>query len=302
MRAYRFLSATILAVLLWAAGASADDSTMVGWKKSLVIDVTTAQTAYSDSWVGGEAGSLNWVANLMGAAEKQFSPKFNYRSTLKLSFGQTVSQDQDTKKWSKPKKSTDLIDWDNLGRFTLHQFVDPYLAFRLESQFAYELPNSKLVYLSPLRFTESFGMARKFWSRGKDEIVVSRLGLAVRQSMIKQLDPADSTGNTTKSYNTSDGGLESVTDASINITKRIGYLGKLSVFKALFFSDKDKFKGTPEADDWKAIDVNLENGFTFQISKVITTKLYTQLLYDKQISYRARIKEVLGVGFMFKLK
>ena len=83
---------------------------------------------------------------------------------------------------------------------------------------------------------------------------------------------------------------------------RIGYLGKLSVFKALFFSDKDKFKGTPEADDWKAIDVNLENGFTFQISKVITTKLYTQFLYDKQISYRARIKEVLGIGFMFKLK
>jgi hypothetical protein len=294
--------AWVAIILALAAGSLlAEDSTFVGWKKSLVIDVTTSQTAYSDSWEGGEAGSLNWVSNLNGTAERQFSPKFNYRSVLKLSFGQTVTQDQETKQWSKPKKATDLIDWDNLGRFTMHQLVDPYIAFRLESQFATELSPNKMVYFSPMRFTESFGVARKFWSRGKTDIFVSRLGLAIRELMTKQLDPLDSTFTRTINVNSNDGGIESVTEASITFNKRLSYLGKLSLFKALYFSDKDKFKGTPEADYWKSIDVNFENGITAQVSRIVTTRLYTQLLYDKQLSKRARIKETLGIGFLFKI-
>ena len=80
-----------------------------------MIDITTTQTGYSNSWVGGEAGSINWVSNLNGSAEKQLHSKFNFKSTLKLSFGQTTTQDAETKDWSRPKKSTDLIDFENVG-------------------------------------------------------------------------------------------------------------------------------------------------------------------------------------------
>jgi hypothetical protein len=303
----RFSILSAAMVLLGLAGpVLAADSTFVGWKTTLVLDVTTTQTAYSDSWQGGEAGSLNWVSNLNGSAERQFSPSFNLRSLLKLSFGQTVTQDQDTKKWSKPKKATDLIDWDNLGRLTLHSFVDPYVAFRLQSQFTTQFNDYKTVYLSPMTLTESFGIARKFWSRGKNDILLSRLGLAVRELMTKNLVVDSShdalTSTMTTNYNTTDGGLESVTDAYVTISPRLLYQGKLSLYKALFFSDKEKLAGTPEADDWKAIHVNWENGLTAQISRIVTTKLYAQFLYDKPISYRARIKETLGIGFLFKLK
>jgi hypothetical protein len=299
-----FLVLLTLIMISLAGAVSAADSTFVGWKKTLAIDVTTSQTAYSDSWEGGEAGSLNWVSNLNASAERQFSPIFNFRSQLRLSFGQTVTQDQDTKKWSKPKKATDLIDWDNLGRFTLNKFVDPYLAFRLQSQFTTEFNDFKTVYFSPMTLTESFGIARKFWSRGKNDILISRLGLALREVMTKNLvrdTLVDSTTWGTSNYNTTDGGVESVTDAYVTLSSRLLYTGKLSLYKAIYFSDKSKSAGTEQADDWKAIHVNWENNITAQVSKVITTKLYVQTLYDKTISRRMRIKETLGIGFLFKL-
>lgn len=287
------------ALCVIAVPAMAEDSTFVGWKKSLIVDVTTTQTAYSDSWVGGEAGSLNWVSNLNATAEKQMATWLNYRSILKLSFGQTVTQDDSTKQWSKPKKSTDLIDWDNLGRLTLQSYVDPYVAFRLESQFAFKLSEEKTVYVSPMKLTESFGIARKFYSGKKTDVIISRLGFAFRQIMTKQL--LDSSLTETKSVTTNDGGIESVTDVQLTLNDRVVYVSKLGLYKAVFFSDKDKVAGTPFEDDWKAIDVNWENSVTAQLSKVITTKLYAQVLYDKQISYRGRLKETLGIGFLFKL-
>ena len=81
----------------------------------------------------------------------ELKPWFDMRSTLKLSFGQTMTQDT-SKTWDKPRKSTDLIDWDNLGRFTLHKFVDPFVAFRLDSlAYAGALhdPVAALVFCTP---------------------------------------------------------------------------------------------------------------------------------------------------------
>jgi hypothetical protein len=76
----------IFAVAVASAATAADNGS---WKRSLSIDLTTTQTSYSDSWVGGEAGSVNWVSNLNGHAEKQVLPCFNLKTALKLSFSQT---------------------------------------------------------------------------------------------------------------------------------------------------------------------------------------------------------------------
>ena len=79
------------------------------------------------------------------------------------------------------------------------------------------------------------------------------------------------------------------------------YSGKLSLYKAFFFSGSDKVKGTPYENDWKAVDVNWENAFRVQITKIVTVYLDTQLLYDKEVSYQGRFKETLSLGFLFKL-
>jgi len=293
----RGFAAAILTLLSVPPLANTQDSTFTGWKKFLVFDMTTTQTAYSDSWVGGEAGSFNWVANLNGQAKRQLSSKFDYRSTLKLSFGQTLTQDKDSKEWSKPNKSTDLIDWENLGRFTLGGFVDPYVAFRVESKFLDASVEAKKRYLNPILLTESAGLAKVLYEQSESQ-VLTRLGLAVRQTISR--DIVDIAYNTETNAAT-DGGLESVTDVKWVVSERLSYTGKLTLFKAFLYSEKDTYAGTEFEDDWKAIDVNWENIVNTSITKIVSVNFYTQFLYDKQVSKKSRFKQTLGIGFVFKL-
>lgn len=299
MSTLKTVFAVICSVVALAGSSSAGRDDNPDWKKSLIIDITTTQTSYSDSWVGGEAGSVNWVANLNGSIEKQLKEWFDLKSTLRLSFGQTLTQSTDsTKQWSKPRKSTDLIDWENVGRFTLHKLVDPYAAFRVETQFVDASVDAKKRFFNPIMLTESVGIARKFYGKDKDYIT-SRLGLGLRQ-IIKTVI-IDSLALTTTDSTLTDGGLESVTDIAITLNKKLSYTGKLTLYKALYFSGKDKVGGTPFEDNWKAVDINWENIVSASLSKIVTVNLYTQLLYDKEVSRKGRFKETLAIGFVFKM-
>jgi len=292
----------LLVLAMIAAGASAQDDSTGGWQKSLTLDFTTTQASYSDSWSGGEAGSVNWAVNMNGTPEKAFSSKLDFKSTLRLSFGQTLTQnivtdDQgvESKVWSKPKKSTDLIDWENVALFTLHKMVDPYVAFRLESQFLDASNEAKKLYFTPIKLTESAGLARKFYEKDKN-FITSRLGVAMRQIMSRTAGVALDVFDTT----VTDAGLESVTDVEYHVGEKLSYIGKLTLFRALYNSEKDDLVGTVAEDYWKAIDVNWENSINAYFTKLVTVKLYTQLLYDKEVSAKGRFKQTLGIGLSYR--
>jgi Protein of unknown function (DUF3078) len=270
----------------------------VGWEKSFDLSLNTTQSSYSDSWTGGEAGNVSWTANANGIFNRQMSPVFNLKNTIMLAFGQTLSQDKDTKKWAKPTKSTDKIDLESVGLFTVKAFVSPYAAVRFESQFLDASVDAHNRHINPILLTESAGLARQILKKDKDDIL-SRLGFAFKQNIDRVLQPPDS--STTKAVTTTDGGIESVTDVRLVLSDKVGYVGKLSLFKAVFFSKKNDFKGLPEEDYWKAIDVNWENSLTASLSKYLQVIFYTQLMYDKQISLRGRLKETLSLGLTYKL-
>ena len=103
---------TFFSIMLLAGAVSAQEAetTSNGWEKSLDLSLNVTQSSYSDSWIGGEAGNVTWVSDANGIFAKQMSPKFHLKNSVKLAFGQTMSQDKDSKKWSKPAKSTDEID------------------------------------------------------------------------------------------------------------------------------------------------------------------------------------------------
>jgi hypothetical protein len=269
-----------------------------GWEKSLDLGLTVTQSSYSDSWVGGEAGNVSWTANANGIFQKQLAPVFNLKNTVKLAFGQTHSQDKDTKKWAKPTKSTDKIDIESLGLFNIQSFLTPYLAVRLESQFLDASVTAHKRYVNPMLITESAGLARQLLKKDKDEIL-TRLGFAFKENINRVLQPPDS--STTKAETATDGGIESVTDIKLVLSDKMGYLGKLTLFKALFYSKKDDLKGLPEQDYWKAIDVNWENSVAASISKYVQVIFYVQWLYDKQISKVGRLKQTLSLGLTYKL-
>jgi len=268
------------------------------WEKTLTFDLKLTQTAYSDSWTGGEAGNISWVSTLNGIFVKQITETINNRTTLKLAFGQTHIQDAETKEWDKPEKSTDQIDIENLSRLTFGGYVDPYFAVRLETQFLDASVDSIKRYFNPLLLTESVGASRMFYKRDKDEIL-SRLGFAVKQTINNIIVD---TAASEKDWNTrTDAGFESVTDVIYSFSESLGYIGKLTLYKALFFSEKDEVEGTPEEDYWKAVDVNWENTISASVIKYVTVSLYVQFLYDKQIEKKGRFKQTLGLGLTYKM-
>lgn len=263
------------------------------WSKSLNANLTLTQNAYSNNWAGTEPGLINWVFNANGLAEKQLSTKINNKNTLKLSFGQTINQikeidviNNDTSLiWSAPIKSTDLIDFESMLRFTLGVLVDPFIAGRVESQFLDNRDTVNRIF-NPVKLTESFGIARTLAKKDKLEWN-ARLGAGLRQNYDQFLP----IGNRT----TNDGGLEFITDFKTPLAQeRITYTSNLKLFQTLFRS------GIPADDNWKTADMNWENIFTASITKYLMVNLYTQLLYDKEIDTGLRIKETLSLGLTYK--
>jgi hypothetical protein len=290
---------TMLCVGLISTAAVYGQVDSTGWLKTFDLNFNLTQNTYSDNWDGGEVGNVTWVSTANGSFERQFTPKFNSKTTVKLAFGQTHTQDEETKKWAAPVKSTDKIDIESVQRFTLGSIVDPYGAFRFESQFVDASEPTFKRYFNPMLLTFSTGVARKIWHRPEKDELISRFGFALRELISRDIDSLELRTTTTNSQ--TEGGIESVTDFNIVLGENLGFTSKMTLFKALFNSKKDDLKGLPQEDYWKAVDVNFENTLTASVSKYVQVQLYAQLLYDKEIALGGRFKETLSLGLTYKL-
>lgn len=290
-------------ILAFTGSATYGEDEPTGWIKTFDLSLNVTQNAYSDNWEGGEQGNLIWVAQANGMFEKQVSPTLNWKTTIKLAFGQThtqyIEENTEKKKWAKPVKSTDKIDIESVGRFTLDWPVHPYVALRFESQFLDASVPAVKRYMNPKLITFSAGVARKVWHRPEKDELITRFGLAIRELITE--DIPDPNIKATEMNTATDGGLESVTDFNIVLGEKVGLTSKLSLFKAFFYSKKDDFKGLPEEDYWKAVDVNFENTLTVAVAKYLQVSFYMQILYDKEIDLKGRFKETLALGLTYKM-
>lgn len=301
MGAFKLLMLMLVAQADSAAGAEPKAPAANPWATVVEASLMTTQNAYSDSWSGGEMGSVSWAANLASSAQRQHSAKVNHRNTAKLAFGQTLSQEEETKRWRVPSKSTDLIDLESMLRLTLGLAVDPFASLRLESQFRDARDPANIRSFNPAVVTASLGVARAFLS-GKDRELISRLGLAVKER-INRGEVIDTAAGTRKTFRDRNGGLEWVTDYKTPVfSDKVGYVSKLSVYRAFYYSDAWKLEGLPNEGYWKAPDVNWENGLNASVSKYLMVSLAVQLLYDKEVDLRGRLKETLSLGLTYSRK
>lgn len=289
------------AAVMIAAGLTMLVSTALAgepWKLDLENNLMMTQNAYSDNWVGGEASVLAWVFNSNSVAEKQLHTRVHNKNTLKLSFGQTHNQDAETKKWASPTKSTDLIDFETVFRFTFESFVDPFASMRVESQFLDASDPAKDRYVNPIKITESVGVAKVFLKNEKQEWT-ARVGASTRQFINR--DVFDPLSGEREMFTSNDVGLEFVNDFKTPLAgDRITFTSKLTVYEALFYSEEDELQGLPNENDWKSPDVNWENIFTASITKYLMVNLYVQLLYDKEIDLGGRLKQTMSLGLTYK--
>lgn len=284
----------IVPLLLLAGTARAQDT----WTYLLETDLTSTQAYYSDSWTGGETGNVSWVWNLNSIAEKQLSASLHNRNVLRLKYGQTHTQDQETGDWRSPVKSDDLIDFESILRLTMIESFDPYAGVRFESQFYDAGDPEKARYVNPMRITESVGLARVL-IEGEERKWLIRLGAATRQYIDRErLDPVTMERETSTEY---DGGLMFDSDIRLPLADgSVVYTGKLNVYQALVSSEADELEGLPAEDYWKMTDVRFENSLSVNVTGHILVSLYVDFRYDKEIDLRGRFKQTLGLGINYR--
>ncbi len=285
-----------LACLAPAARAADSLQTVPGpWTLSWVAGLNLSQSTFSDNWAGGDNGSMVWVLNSDLKAERQFSSFYDLSNRLQLAYGQTLQQGRDPADpnrlvWASPKKSTDLIQFESTSRFTFGGWVDPYLGFRLDTQFRDESSPLGVIPFSPVRLTESAGAARVL-QKTADRELITRVGFGFRENLARQFDPA--TLEKVK-VSTTDGGFEWKTSATQPLFgKKVLYKGELLVFQPVFYSQSsalERFDQDARAYDpgresvanfWKATNVNFQNLFTAQITKILNVNLAVQWVYLK---------------------
>ncbi len=268
-------------------------------KYSFGTNFLISENAYSDNWNGDETGAISWVANLDGAIAWQMNRNLNWQNSIKLSFGQTHSQNSDTKKWYKPAKSSDIVDFESTLMMTLGLFVSPYLGGRIQTQFLDQSTDDKTFVLNPAIFTESFGIAKSLYNSGGNYFT-ARLGAGLRQYYDR--NAIDSLTGFRSSELTNDSGIEFVADSKFAIIpNKIAYAGKLTLFKALYYSEAEALKDTPQENYWKALDVQWDNNLAANITNNVIVNLYLKLLYDREIDAGTRFMQSLSLGISYVL-
>jgi hypothetical protein len=263
------------------------------WYNTVEAGLNLTQSAYSDNWSGGDQGSVVWTAIVNAEAKSQMNETVNWRHTLKLAYGQTHNQDDvddepGKRRWESPEKSTDLIDYETVARFTLGGFVDPFVSGSFESQFLDASdPMNRTLILNPLEFKESAGVARKFVEHENEELI-SRLGFTLREN-VRRIFVAD-VGTDTETATSLDGGIELVTDYKTRILEdRVSWTSKLGLYQPLFYSGKSDLEDIDTADAGidpdvadlsTEIEIDWENIFTTQITSIVSVNLYARFVYD----------------------
>ncbi|MFH0883795.1 MAG: DUF3078 domain-containing protein [bacterium] len=265
------------------------------WNLSADVNVAQSQSAYSRNWDGEEEGTVAWTVSFNGSAEKQVQPKVNSRTTLKLEFGQTQTQDRQEETWSGPAKSVDNIDLESVLRYSAGIRIDPFVAARFQSQFT-DIRGGREYSINPVIFTESVGLARSFWKR-KDRHLIVRFGGAVRQRYDRNFLLDDSTG-TRGAKTIHDAGIETVSELTTPMLKeRVRANARLTVYQALYNS----YAGELTGNAWKSADIDIEAIFTTRVTRLIAVNLNVRWLYDQEIDKAGRFKEFLTLGVAYSL-
>jgi hypothetical protein len=286
------LTATALPALGQDAGS---EGPPVGvWQKEFAIGLNILQSSYSQNWNGGDKGSVVWNGTFDGRMEKQYSERSNWRNTLKLAYGQTHSQERDTDGslyWQKPDKTDDLVAFESLYRVTPKSGWDPFVALSFESMFDDRNdPENRSLPFNPLILSPSVGIARTLVA-AEHRSLLARVGVAwVLNSRRFFTDPAPSTATIRESSN--EIAAEAVIEYKVGaLDKRVDWESRLTLMLPFVYSAKSVFEDDFDPTDFglpadvasytTTLDVDWENTFTANITKVISVKLYVRWVYDK---------------------
>ena len=267
------------------------------WHNDISAGLDANQLSLNRNWKGGGKGNFTWKIY----AKMEFlyaKEKFNWKNSLYCAFGQISVQENEN--WLAPEKSTDIIDFDSVLKLTLKKFIDPYLAFSMDTQFhdGYN-PRSKILtsrFINPLILSQSSGFARNVTTKKILE-TTTRVGYAAKEVIVSARQfRALWTGDEARGYKM-DGGFEWLTESKSEFAKGIILTNKLKLFQAIFSSispDKDPHK------NWQKTDLYWEQMFTAQLTQYILFNVIAKFIYDRDTSVGGQFLENASFGLSYK--
>jgi hypothetical protein len=270
-------------VLLAASSASAQTAVAdTSWKNTAVLNVNFTQAQF-DNWAPGGEDSWSWQSDLLPKSLYE-SSSVQWTNTGKFSFGQARIGDMGS------RKSADEIRLESVLTWKIGAWVNPYAAVTGLTQFApgyfYDGDSKTEVsgFLDPGYFTESAGLGIQ-----PDPHLKTRIGAALKETVTRNHPAPYADDPKTEKIEKikAEPGAEWVTDAEWKLHDNILFTSKLETFA--------NFNGL------NAVDVNWDNMFSSKITKLISVSFNVRVTYDRDVSRKRQIKQVLGAGLSYSL-
>jgi hypothetical protein len=275
----------IIAIFILSGFLLAEDKKekepVYGWIKETIISLNYSQSKF-DNWSKGGENAWNWQAEMRAKFEKN-ELTYNWLNKGYLIYGNTQVGNEEA------KKSSDEIRLESVYTRKIGTHINPYISFTGLSQFTsgYEYNDTSKIEVSdfwdPAFLTESIGFGFK-----NGETFRTRLGIAVKQTITRNFNSYSDDPNTIDIEKIDNSlGAESVTDLQIKFNDDIIFISMLQLF-----SD---FSAINE------VDVRWNNLFVAKLMKYVSVSFSFDLMYDKNISPKRQLKQVLAVGLTYSI-
>jgi hypothetical protein len=287
---------TLIALMLlanpaWMAAESAavDEAAAVAdpvgpWKRSLVSGLNVNQ-AHFDNWRAGGEDSLAWSTLLNGSLRYQ-TPQRNWSNSLKLAYGQSRIGA------AEPIKSADSIHVDSSYTRILNQYVNPFVSVAWDTQFVtgYQYfsgttltPVAVSKFMDPGYLSESLGLGY-----AKGEAFKFKLGAAAKQTFTDAYPGyADDPKTAEVERFKNEWGASAQAELKLSLGQDLLFESKLDLFSNLVASDQ--------------IDVKWANLLSAKVNSWLSTNLFVDLVYDKDVSTQRQLKQGLSLTFSYNL-
>ncbi len=279
---FLLISMLVLGVSAFSQDEKKEEEPKYGWSKQVVGNLNFTQSSF-DNWSQGGEDSWAWLLGFNARVEND-QVKTNWRNIGKVEYGQSKIGDAES------RKSADEIFLESVLSYKMKFHVNPYIAVNGRTQIAsgYDYTGAEKLeisrFLNPGYFMESVGFEYR-----KAETFRSRLGFALKQTLVteEQFAPlyTDESDTETLEKIRNEAGLESVSAYNRKITPTIVFATSLEVFSNL--------------KAFNEIDTRWDNLISAEVAKYVAVSFAFQIFYDRDLSIKRQLKQVLSVGLTY---
>ncbi|MCE1164004.1 MAG: DUF3078 domain-containing protein [Bacteroidetes bacterium] len=276
----RTTTVLLLAFIIFASKSySQTDTTLkLGWTPRGSVALNLSQISFSN-WVQGGENSMSF-AGLGNFGVLYHSKKWDFYNSLKLAYGKSKTSGSVKTTDNELRLNTILIRY--LG-WKINPYVSNEVRSSISNGYDYSVTPEvqTTAFFDPGYITQSLGFIYTL------KRFSTRLGVGLQEVVTNKFtnfsDDADTPDKIEKFK--LDTGIESVTEANLDLMQNILYASRLRLFS--------RFNSL---DVW---DVNWDNIITAKVNDYINVNLGVNIIYEKKASFKTQTKEALQVGFSY---